>query len=103
MRLLRAPSTRVWAVTGTEARPGCWLYRVGQGEPSGPSTRVTCATSIGASWGWSFATDCAAHSDEHSRSQPQEQVTSHEAFTVTQIRPEQELCDLSKTVSLPGP
>jgi hypothetical protein len=41
---------------------------------SGPSTRVTCATSIWASCGCSLLTDCAAHSDEHSRSQPQEQV-----------------------------
>src|SRR5882672_3383609 len=37
---------------------------------AGPSTRVMCATSIGASWGWSLLTDRAAHSDEHSRSQP---------------------------------
>src|SRR5882672_10424132 len=41
---------------------------------AGPSTRVTCATSIGASCGWSLLTDRAAHSDEHSRSQPHEQV-----------------------------
>jgi hypothetical protein len=38
--------------------------------------RVTCATSIGASCGWSLLTDRAAHSELHSRSQPQEQMTS---------------------------
>jgi len=27
----------------------------------GPSLQVTCATSIGASCGWSLLTDCAAH------------------------------------------
>jgi hypothetical protein len=47
-----------------------------------PSTRVTCATSIGPSCGWSLLTDRAAHSDAHSRSQPQEQVTSQRGFSV---------------------
>src|SRR5258705_13291406 len=37
---------------------------------AGPSTRDMCATSIGASCGWSWLTDGAAHSDVHSRSQP---------------------------------
>jgi len=49
---------------------------------SGPSTSVTCTTSIGASCGWSLLTDRTAHSDEHSRSQPQEQVTSQRGFSV---------------------
>jgi hypothetical protein len=31
---------------------------------------------MGASCGWSVLTDRAAYSDEHSRSQPQEQMTS---------------------------
>ncbi len=40
-----------------------------------------CATSIWASCGWSLLTDRAAHSDEHSRSQPQEQMTSQRSLT----------------------
>jgi hypothetical protein len=35
-----------------------------------------CFTSIGASCGCSLLTDRAAHSDEHSRFQPQEQIRS---------------------------
>lgn len=49
----------------------------------GPSTRVSCVTSIGASCGCSLLTDRAAHSEEHSRSQPQEHVTS-QCLAVTQ-------------------
>jgi hypothetical protein len=41
-----------------------------------PSTRVTCSTSIGANRGCSLLTEFAAHSDEHSRCQPQEEMTS---------------------------
>ena len=40
-----------------------------------------CGTSIAASCGWSLLTDCAAHSDTHSRTQPQEHVTSQGART----------------------
>ena len=47
--------------------------------------RVTCATSIGASSGCSLLTDRAAHSDEHSRSHPHEQVTSHVGFAALVI------------------
>jgi len=50
--------------------------------PSGPSIRVTCVTSIGASCGWSLLTDRAAHSDTHSRLQPHEHVTSQRGFPV---------------------
>lgn len=38
---------------------------------------MTCSTFAGASRGWSFVTLCAAHSDEHSRVQLQEQTAVH--------------------------
>jgi hypothetical protein len=41
-----------------------------------------CVTSSGPSRGCSLLTDRAAHSDEHSRSQPHEQVTSQRGFPV---------------------
>lgn len=42
---------------------------------------VTCATSMGASCGWSLLPDRAAHSETASRSQPHEQTTSQGALT----------------------
>jgi hypothetical protein len=41
-----------------------------------------CVTSSGPSRGCSLLTDRAAHLDEHSRSQPHEQVTSQRGFPV---------------------
>src|SRR5258705_10405354 len=64
----RPPPVR--SVYRARAAVSCWP----PAPASDPSTRVTCATSIGASCGWSLLTDRAAHSDEHSRSQPHEQV-----------------------------
>ena len=49
-------------------------------EHDGGSTHMVCSTSVGASFGCSFATECAAHSDEQSRVQPHEQTTRHSAI-----------------------
>ena len=63
---------------GRYVNVSCWP----PAPPSGPSIRVTCVTSIGASCGWSLLTDRAAHSDTHSRLQPHEHVTSQRGFPV---------------------
>jgi hypothetical protein len=42
---------------------------------------MVCSVPAALSLGWSFATLSAAHRDEHSRVQPQEQVTSHRGFS----------------------
>jgi hypothetical protein len=63
---------RKWQRTGR-----CWVC----GKPRGMTNR-RAAWGCPGSCGWSLLTDCAAQSEEHFRSQPQEQVTSQSGLSL---------------------